>query len=95
MKEQKIIAGKTTKDLLNILRQKTEGMFLSTELALSLDEKIRNLKFTIGVGGKLEAVQGEPKDICCGILSCILSTSYKYFQRQQSKRTQTTAYPPT
>lgn len=95
LKDQKIIAGETAKDLFNILKQRAEEMFPSSDLALSLDEKIRNLKFTMDLGGKLEAVQREPKDICCGILSCILSTSYDYFQRQQSIRTQTTSYPPT
>lgn len=95
LKEQKLIVGETAKDLLNILSQRAEEMFPSLDFALSLDEKIRNLKFTRGLGKKLEAVQRKPKYICCGILSCILSTSHEYFQRQQSTRTQTTAYPQT
>lgn len=84
LKDQKVIAGETAKDLINILRQRAEEMFPSFELALSLDEKIKNLKFTTSLSGKLEPVQREPREVCCEILSCILSTSYDYFQRQQT-----------
>lgn len=91
LKEQKVIAVETAKDLINIFKQKAEEMFPSSEFALSLDEKIRNLKFAISLGGKLEPVQREPREVCCGILSCILSTSYDYLQRQQ-KTTNRTLY---
>lgn len=94
LKDQKVIAGETAKDLINILKQKAEEMFPSPELALSLDEKIRNWKFTTSLGGKLESVQREPREVCCEILSCILSTSYDYFQRQQTANQAAYYYSP-
>lgn len=85
LKEQKVIAGETAKDLINILRQRAEDMFQSPELTSALNKKIKNLKFTTtSLSGKLEPVQREEREVCCEILSCILSTSYDYFQRQQT-----------
>lgn len=86
LSDQKEIIGSTAKDLFKTLEEKAKAIFPSKKFAMSLDEKLHTVKFTKRLGGDYQVVRREPKDICCGILACILSTSYDYLQKQQDMR---------